>query len=119
MEGVSAALADLQHTLEEMTADALRQLDTQTAVAARWPGRFRVLAGLLAYCVAALLVLTAMVLRITVFKPVRKLQRAARAIARGRFAHRIEHGSGDEFGEFAEAFNSMAESLQHRRERTP
>ncbi len=43
---------------------------------------------------------------------VERLAAGARAIARGDLSHRIEPGFGDELGQLARAFNSMAERLQ-------
>ena len=44
--------------------------------------------------------------------PVMQVNRAAKVIANGNFAERVEVSSNDELGELAESFNHMAESLQ-------
>lgn len=44
--------------------------------------------------------------------PMRALAQGARELARARFARRIPISSGDELGEVAAAFNTMADSLQ-------
>lgn len=44
--------------------------------------------------------------------PVMQVNRAAKVIANGNFAERVEVNSNDELGELAESFNHMAESLQ-------
>jgi PAS domain S-box-containing protein len=46
--------------------------------------------------------------------PLRQLERDALAIAGGDLAHRSAVRSGDEVGNLAEAFNCMAESVEHR-----
>ncbi|HEY4914310.1 MAG TPA: ATP-binding protein [Candidatus Dormibacteraeota bacterium] len=43
--------------------------------------------------------------------PVRNLTRAAKQLARGDRAARVEQRSGDEFGQMAAAFNSMADTI--------
>jgi diguanylate cyclase (GGDEF)-like protein/PAS domain S-box-containing protein len=46
--------------------------------------------------------------------PLRQLERDALAIAGGDLAHRSAVKSGDEVGHLADAFNRMAESVEHR-----
>lgn len=45
--------------------------------------------------------------------PIGLLRQGTREIAQGKFGHRIDLSSPDELGELAEAFNEMAERLQH------
>lgn len=45
--------------------------------------------------------------------PIGLLRHGTREIAEGRFGHRIALSSPDELGDLAEAFNEMAERLQH------
>lgn len=44
--------------------------------------------------------------------PIRKLTESIRQIARQNYTERVHLGSGDEFGELARSFNTMAEKLQ-------
>lgn len=44
--------------------------------------------------------------------PIRKLTESIRQIARQNYTERVHFGSGDEFGELARSFNTMAEKLQ-------
>ncbi len=43
--------------------------------------------------------------------PIKKLNNAARSIARGNFEKRVEIGSSDEIGQLGETFNYMAEAI--------
>jgi signal transduction histidine kinase len=58
--------------------------------------------------------LSAMWMARGITEPIRRLVQGSREIAAGRLDHRTAAASGDEIGELAAAFNSMAESLQVR-----
>ena len=45
-------------------------------------------------------------------RPIGRLAQASRRIASGRYAERVPVSSGDEIGELAESFNTMADSLE-------
>ena len=75
--------------------------------------RFLIGGGLFAVAVAA--VLTFFLSR-RVLAPVESLSRAARALARGDFTHRVSVRSRDEVGELAQTFNAMAEDLARTEE---
>ena len=47
-----------------------------------------------------------------IVRPLRSLERAARAVAAGDLGHRVPAASNDELGELAAAFNTMAETLE-------
>src|SRR5262249_17952712 len=49
-------------------------------------------------------------------RPLRQLRNDASALAAGQLSHRTTIRSGDELGVLANAFNSMAESLEQRQE---
>ncbi|MBI4728813.1 MAG: HAMP domain-containing protein [Acidobacteria bacterium] len=68
------------------------------------------LAGGIAAGVVALVLGIALARRATA--PARALTSAARALATGDRARRVEAGSGDEFGEMAQAFNLMADTIE-------
>ncbi len=57
-------------------------------------------------------VLVVVVLSRHLIKPIRHLTDGTRALAERNFAVRIKPGSGDELGQLAEHFNSMAETLE-------
>jgi HAMP domain-containing protein len=54
---------------------------------------------------------------IMVLKPVGKLVEASRRLGREEFDHRIDADRTDEFGELAQAYNSLAEQLQTNEQR--
>ncbi|MHC4773724.1 MAG: HAMP domain-containing protein [Planctomycetota bacterium] len=54
---------------------------------------------------------------IMVLKPLGELAEASRRLGREEFDHRVAVGRTDEFGELAQAYNSMAEQLQANEER--
>jgi signal transduction histidine kinase len=60
---------------------------------------------------AAVAILLGLFLTRQFTKPIRALKKGAARIARGDLAYRVEVKSGDEFGELARSFNSMADSL--------
>ena len=60
---------------------------------------------------AAVAILLGLFLTRQFTKPIRALKKGASRIARGDLAYRVEVKSGDEFGELAKSFNSMAASL--------
>ncbi len=60
---------------------------------------------------AAVAILLGLFLTREFTKPIRALKRGAARIASGDLAYRVEVKSGDEFGELARSFNSMAASL--------
>jgi len=68
------------------------------------------LLALLAASGAALVVSVALSTRLS--RPIRRLAQASRRIAAGRYAERVPVTSGDEIGELADSFNTMAESLE-------
>jgi len=72
------------------------------------------LAGLIA--IVAALLLSALLLR-QITQPLRRLDMAARRIARGEFSERVGAHTSDEIGHLARSFDEMAESLE-RAERT-
>jgi len=47
-----------------------------------------------------------------VLEPLKRLQRGLGQVREGDFAARVEHTSGDEFGQLAQGFNTMAAHLQ-------
>lgn len=49
-------------------------------------------------------------------RPLVRMERAARSIARGNLEHRVAVGSRDEIGALAEAINDLARDLQHIRD---
>ena len=67
--------------------------------------------ALITLAALAFAVLVAWHLTSRVVGPLRRLTRGANAIREGRFEERIEITSGDELGELASAFNSMATDL--------
>jgi two-component system sensor histidine kinase BaeS len=56
--------------------------------------------------------LLTLVLTIFLTKPIRRLKKAAEAVASGDLSVRVEHGMKDEIGRLTETFNHMVESLQ-------
>ncbi len=52
-------------------------------------------------------------LRKMISEPLLSLARSAKRIAAGDLDHRVEEGSGDEFGQLAHAFNQMTSDLQY------
>lgn len=52
-----------------------------------------------------------------VLKPVEHLTEASRQLGRERFSHRVHIDQADEFGELAQAYNSLAEQLQTNEQR--
>ncbi|MDD5603480.1 MAG: ATP-binding protein [Eubacteriales bacterium] len=75
--------------------------------------RFFIIAVIVALLISITLVYFA-ASRIT--KPLNKIAGAARVIARGDFAQKIEINSKDEVGELARSFNNMAAELQNHEE---
>ncbi len=74
-------------------------------------GVFRILLlPILLVLLVALVVIYAMSLRIT--KPIKALNRAAKAIADGHLEQRVSLCETNEIGELGESFNKMADSLQ-------
>lgn len=60
----------------------------------------------------ALLLFSLLLIRFQVIQPLRRLVRASRAFASGRFDARVGFRSQDEIGEVALAFDQMAETIQ-------
>lgn len=71
------------------------------------------LAGGIAVVAAVLL---SLLLSRQIVAPLKRLTQAAERIARGDLSHRVSIRSGDELGELAQAFNSMAKSLEETEE---
>lgn len=83
--------------------DEMRRLEGETIrLGILWGGLSLLVAGGLSFF---------LVRSVTV--PIGLLRDGTREIAEGRFGHRIALSSPDELGELAEAFNLMAERLQH------
>jgi diguanylate cyclase (GGDEF)-like protein len=58
----------------------------------------------------------ALLLARSVLHPLRELEKGARLLAGGDFAHRLKPGSADELGQLTAAFNFMAEQLEKDRQ---
>ena len=69
------------------------------------------IAGLGAIVALSVGVLTLMLLRRVVVRPVERLARGARAVAAGDYSTRVELASGDELGELSRVFDQMTESI--------
>jgi signal transduction histidine kinase/ActR/RegA family two-component response regulator len=74
--------------------------------------RWRLLLALLPLTVLVFVVSLAVSRRISA--PLVKMSEGARAIASGRFDHRVDHDAHDELGQLARSMNRMAASLENR-----
>lgn len=72
------------------------------------------LAGLTLLMVAAIVLLLWVIIRRVVISPLHGLVEGAAAVAAGNLTVRVKVGSGDEFGQLAETFNQMSETLHYR-----
>ena len=66
--------------------------------------------AVVAAVVAAVVVSLALSTRLS--RPISRLAEASQRIAAGRYAERVETTTGDEIGELADSFNTMAASLE-------
>ncbi|MDP3894347.1 HAMP domain-containing sensor histidine kinase, partial [Nocardioides sp.] len=84
---------------------------TVASVVAATGSRGGVPFGLTVPVTVALALAVTQLLAVGMTSPLREMTRAARAMARGDYSHRVTATSSDEVGELARAFNRMAEDL--------
>jgi PAS domain S-box-containing protein len=94
LESADAIAATLATNAEQIEIEAMRNL-------------YR-----LALLDLAILVFSLLVIRYQVVLPLRRLVRASRSFARGRYGERVNFRSQDEIGEVALAFDQMADTIQ-------
>lgn len=112
-----AATVNMNEAILNISAIVSRNAhDEQTALI----GRFRWI--VLGLAIAFLIVINVSILVLLrtadmVLRPVDRLTQASRALGEGRFETRVMLDQGDEFGELAASFNTLAERLQASEER--
>jgi two-component system sensor histidine kinase GlrK len=104
-------LERLGHQSERVFEEIQRSIAVKVREATREGGRAeRVFLGVVAVTLGASLVISLMIVR-SVSGRLSQLTHGARALARGRFGHRLDDRGSDEFADLSRDFNSMAQRL--------